>query len=168
MVGQIAVADTSVIVALHYLRLLTKLSLFYREVLIPTQVRNEFIAKDEKGNLVIALNQLIAGSLFSPCDDYDSTQVAIYLTTKLHKGESEALSQMDYRNADVLLIDERRARKIARREMRTVRGTADILAELDKMGYVNYQKSIDLLRDGIHFRISDTIAEEIYRKSMGQ
>ncbi|GEM_PF-4637512 len=46
----IAVADTTVLIALHHLEHLPKLSLFYHQVLIPAAVRAEFLSKDERKN----------------------------------------------------------------------------------------------------------------------
>jgi len=160
MPGPVAVADTSVLIALHHLGLLPKLSMFYHQVLVPSAVRTEFLLKDEEKNREAALTLLISREIFFPCDDYDTVQVNLYLLSGLDRAEAEALSQLRIRNADVILIDERRGRTIAERERVKVRGTIALLASLDKLGFVNVWESVRRLRRELGFRVTDKVVRE--------
>ncbi len=71
----IVVADTTVLIALHHLEHLPKLSLFYHQVLIPAAVRAEFLSKDERKNRETAFDLFTGTGFFSPCDDYDTVEV---------------------------------------------------------------------------------------------
>ena len=163
MLGPVAVADTSVLIALHHLGLLPKLSMFYSQVLVPSAVRTEFLLKDEEKTREVALTLLISRAFFFPCDDYDTVQVNLYLLHRLGRGEAEALSQLRIRNADVILIDERRGRTIAERERLKVRGTIALLASLDKLGFVDAWESVRRLRAELHFRVTDKVVKEALR-----
>ena len=111
MAGPVAVADTSVLIALDQLDLLHTLSLFYQTVLVPASVRSEFLKKEEKlrREARASLTMLISEPPFAVCDDYDTVQVEL-LCDIVHRGEAEAISQFSMRNADQLLVDEKRAR----------------------------------------------------------
>lgn len=156
----LAVADTSVLINLHHLEHLNSLSLFYRQVLVPSPVRTQFLKRDDSRSREIVFDVLTRHGFFSPCDDYDSVEVDLFKLDKMDEGEAEALSQLKIRQADVLLIDERIGRKIAEREMRRVSGTASILVRLSVNGFTDYWQSIDRLRSESGFRISDEVAQE--------
>ena len=157
----VAVSDTSVLINLHHLDLLQSLSLFYREILVPAPVRAEFLMphREDQKSLELALDLLTKWGLLSPCDDYDSIDVDLYRSRKLG-AEAEALSQMKVRNADVLLIDEKRGRKIAEREGRAVQGTTILLAILDRLRLVNMDEAIDRLKKEKGFRVSEKIIRD--------
>jgi len=162
----IAVSDTTVLIYLHHLDLLYALSLFYRQILVPAPVRKQFLSRDDDRSRDTALNILTTSGLFSPCDDYDSIEVDLYKSHKMDEGEAEALSQLKQRSADVLLIDEKRGRSIAQREMRMVQGTASILAKLYKQGFVDYWSAINRLRSEVDMRIGDDTAHAAFDNEM--
>jgi predicted nucleic acid-binding protein len=153
MLLPIAVADTSVLIALHHLDLLSQLSVLFHRVLIPAEVRTEFLSKDTKGLRGTALSTLISGAVFFPCDDYDTAQVQIFLLSKLDPGEAEVLSQAKNAEADVILIDEKKGRKIAALEHREVRGTIGILARMHYLGIADIWTSVERLEKEIQFRL---------------
>lgn len=164
----IAVADTSVLISLHYLNLLPSLSLLYQKILVPAAVRVEFLTSDEMQNKEVALNVLTTEGLFSPCDEYDIIQVDLLRSLKMEGAEAEALSQLMIRQAEVLLIDEKIGRKVAEREMRKVQGTVGILAELHKLGLVDFSVAISRIRKETKFRISHRIVHQVLRESLGE
>src|SRR5258706_14271575 len=110
----LAVADTSVLINLHHLGLLEHLSHLYSGILVPAPVRKEFLKLDEYGTLEVTLNLFTTKGFFAPCDDYDTNEVDLLRTLKMKGAEAEALSQLKQRNADVLLIDEKTGRSIAK------------------------------------------------------
>lgn len=165
---QIAVSDTSVLINLHHLKLLESLSLFYREVLVPAPVRDEFLDHKDKGAREIALNVFTERGFFSPCDDFDSVQVTLFKIDKMKGAEAEALSQVKLRNADILLIDEKIGRKIAKRERQTVIGTASLLAKFHKLRLVDYPTAINCLKTELGMRISDHVVLAAFKNEMKQ
>jgi len=164
----IAVTDTSVLIYLHHLGHLDSLSLFFREVLVPSPVRIEFLSLPDRSSREVALNVLTRRGLFSPCNDFDSIEVALFKQLKMHNAEAEALSQLKLRNADVLLIDERIGRKVAIREMRKVQGTLSIIVKLHKLGFIDYYSSVAKLRSEKKARFSRAIIREVYEREVGR
>ncbi|MFN0157092.1 MAG: hypothetical protein ACKVRP_03350 [Bacteroidota bacterium] len=157
----LAVADTSVLISLHHLELLTPLSLLYAQILVPSPVRLEFLRRNDQQSREFALITLTQKGLFSPCDDYDSIEVDLYKSYKMEGAEAEALSQTKMRKADVLLIDEKIGRKIAVKERRPVKGTASILAEFHRLDVANFHRSIARLRSETTFRIHQDIVDHL-------
>ncbi len=162
MAVKLAVADTSVLINLHYLGQLDSLSVFYRQVLIPGEVRVEFLKRTEnrpsRENTLLALER---EGLFSPCNDYSISDVDRFKINKLDRGEAEALSQLKMRGADISLIDEKRGRRVAKKEMQKVEGTALILARLHILGVLDIHRSIEVLRsEDPHIQVTDQIVQE--------
>jgi predicted nucleic acid-binding protein len=133
---------------------------------VPAPVRTQFLRYDDQRSREVALIELTEQGFFSPCDDYDSIEVDLLKSHKLDEGEAEAMSQLKLRNADVLLIDEKRGRLIAEKEMRKVQGTASILAKLHRLEFVDYWDAIKRLRKEISWHISDRIAQKAFNYVM--
>lgn len=162
----LAVADASVLIALHHLDLLPSLSLFYyHKVLVPAEVRRQFFVKAAEKDREAALTILTSGSIFTPCEEYDTIQVELYLLSKLDHGEAEALSQATVLNIETILIDERRGRRVAEQQRKSVRGTLGILARLDFLGIAVYFDCINKLREQLGFHVSQSLAERVYQQA---
>jgi len=162
----LAVADTSVLICFHHLQLLNALSLFYRQILVPSPVRKEFLEYDTAQTREIALNELTLKGFFQPCDNFDSIEVELFRIQKMKGAEAEALSQVKRTNADVFLVDEGIGRMVAKKEYRVVHGSVYILAKLHKLQLVRYHDSIKRLKEELKFRISESIIEEVFHKVM--
>lgn len=171
MAFPLAVADTSVLINFHYLGQLNSLSLFYRQILIPGEVRVEFLkrtrSRSSRENTLLALER---EGLFSPCDDHSIAEVDRFrIKNKLDRGEAEALSQLKVRGADILLIDEKRGRKVAQNEMQKVEGTVMILARLHVLRVLDIRSSIDMLElEDPHIRVTKDIIRRALKKAMNE
>lgn len=159
MAVPLAVADTSVLIALHHLDLLTPLRLFYDRVLVPAAVRGEFLQWEERmrpgGGA--ALTVLISEPPFEPCDDYDTIELQLLLV-ELDPGESEALAQLKRHGAGHILMDERAGRGFAERVGYTAVGTVRLIVNLHLQGFVSDpQAAVRRLRKEIKFKANDAL-----------
>jgi predicted nucleic acid-binding protein len=123
-----AVADAGPIIHLSWIGQLGLFSALFEEVLVPPAVQHEVTrAGPHVPGIEAIRTAFTAGSLHvQPVKDsvaVDELQRAI----GLDRGESEAIVLLREAGSDVLLIDERRARAYAEREILPVTGTIGIL-----------------------------------------
>lgn len=163
MLGQVAVIDTSVLIALDHVELLEHLGTHYERVLVPSRVRGEFLS--ETPDPLRAVSTLLDASPFEPCDDFDLPSLEI-LKERLDPGEAEAIAQMQPQAADCLLIDESDGRRVALEARHRVVGTARILAELHLDGRADLWACVEQLRTGIDFRVTDEIVARALAEAM--
>ena len=83
------------------------------------------------------------------------------LLADLDRGEAEVIALAQELSADLVIIDERLARRHARRLGLTLTGTLGVLLKAKQLGYVkSVAPLIDRLRqDGIH--LSDVVVAEV-------
>ncbi|TVL99179.1 MAG: DUF3368 domain-containing protein [Candidatus Brocadia sp. WS118] len=138
------VSNTGPLIALMLINRLDILRTLYREVFIPEEVRNELLQGEALG---IDLSPYRHASWIQvqairiPQD--------ILLKTILDIGEASVILLSREVNADYVLIDERKARKIARTiyQLQVV-GTARVLVEAKKSGLLdNVGIAIQRMRD---------------------
>jgi predicted nucleic acid-binding protein len=146
----IIVSDTSAITSLIQINQVHLLRRLYERVLIPVAVEKEL--RREHSELpafleVVSVNDAVLTRRFSD---------------QLDAGESEAIAIMLEGHGDLLLIDERKGRKIAQREGIRVIGLLGVLVAARQIGL------IDSLRDTIveleqvaGFRISKELKERL-------
>jgi predicted nucleic acid-binding protein len=78
----------------------------------------------------------------------------------LGRGESEAIHLAKERNANLILLDDKKARRVAEEHGLTVTGTLGILLIAHQKGFVEMPAILrDLLRCG--FRLSEKLAAQI-------
>lgn len=128
----IVISDTTPIISLlkaDHLEILEKL---YGKVLIPEAVYQELIenpAYEREAEIVKKAEFLCV----LPIENIKSVSV-LRCVTGLDLGESEALIMYDEQKADLLLIDERKGRKVAKQLNTRYIGTAGILMQAYDMG----------------------------------
>jgi len=95
-----------------------------------------------------------------------STRTDPLLMTSLDPGEAAVILLARELNADFALIDERKARKIARTVYGLkVIGSAGILVEAKRQGLIdNVGSALQIMRDN-GYRISDSIIDTALRKA---
>jgi predicted nucleic acid-binding protein len=94
-----------------------------------------------------------------PAADID---VVNLLLSDLHRGEAEAIDLALEMKADLLLIDEREGRRIARESGLTVRGILGVLLRAKKTGRIATMKtSIDKLKNQAGFFIAAELEKSI-------
>jgi len=87
---------------------------------------------------------------------------------ELDEGESEAIALADELKADVILLDEKDARRIAKQLGLKVLGTVGILIWGKRVGKINNLRQVlDILQNQAMFRISHTLYQQAL-KSVGE
>jgi predicted nucleic acid-binding protein len=138
--GATAVIDTSCLLNLLHLNLVSKIVLRYRTVYIPQYVLDEVTDKwyhpDE-------LRKLLKHYTFlRKCSVGDEDRARLLYDRKMnprapiHRGEAEAIVQASERKASDVLIDERAGTKIAQQHSLNVKSTLELLRDLKLMGVI--------------------------------
>ena len=142
------VADTSPLIALHQLGRLSLLQRILGEIYIPPAVARELSpgVPDLPSWIVVrGLAQPIASEI---------------LRASLGAGESEAMSLALEVKAELLIVDDRPARRLALNLGISVAGTAGILLRAKQLGFVPEVRPLldEIIRRG--FRLSPAIREK--------
>jgi len=142
----IAIADTSVLIAFEKIRMLDKLCKVYNDITLPKAVYNEYSGSTQNCFTLKEAPPKFASFL-------------IY-NIGLGVGESEVLS-LAYHTGIKVLIDDIKARKIAFDLGCTVSGTIGVLCKMENKGIIDsaYNEAMNLKLYGFH--ISDKILNEI-------
>jgi predicted nucleic acid-binding protein len=141
------VSNSSCLIILDKLGKLEILERLYTTITIPKAVKDEVFKGKTAPDLieVVEIRQPIASRI---------------LEKTLGDGESEAIGLSLELNADLLIIDDLAARKVAKELGIKITGVIGILLEAKKMGFIQDIK--DLLDEMIKhdFRISKTVCDE--------
>lgn len=157
----IIISDTTPIISLLKAEHLDLLEKLFHEVVIPKAVYSELISnikfQDEA--------QVIKNCPYIFVEEVtDTKSVDIFRrVTGLDAGESEAIVMADEKKADLLLMDERKGRIVAKQMGLTITGTVGILLQSFDEEFLNadeIRESISKLKEcGI--RISDSLYDLI-------
>ncbi len=151
------VSNTTPIIALSVVRCLNVLRALYTEVLIPPAVHAEIMTGGLERAGVTEL-QLATWIRMKPLQDARRADLLV----DLDRGEAEAIALTLELDADLLLVDERLARRHAQRLGLTITGTLGILLKAKERGLVaELRPLIQQLRDN-RIRLS----EDIVRKAL--
>lgn len=140
------VSNTSPLVGLFGLNLLSLLRDLYTEVWIPGEVEKEFLEKES----IIRREALKDAPWIKTVNLTDPQAVAVY--EGLDDGEAEVLVLADEYEARLVLLDEKKGRREAEKIGVTVKGTVGILFEAKKAGLIDVIKPllIRLQDNGMH------------------
>lgn len=137
----IVVADTSVICYLALIGCVDLLPRLFGRIHIPKAVRDELAAPQAPAEvrdwMATVPNWLVVETVVPQSDA---------LLSRLHAGEREALLLAKKLNADLVLLDEKAARKVAVTRGLRVTGLLGILADAASQEMVDLTSSIDRLR----------------------
>ncbi|MDR1565404.1 MAG: DUF3368 domain-containing protein [Oscillospiraceae bacterium] len=154
----IIVSDTTPIISLLKIEKLYLIQKLYDSITIPSAVYNELLAKDSFPNEIV----MIKSCDFIQVNDVKNQSAVKLLAaaTGLDKGESEAIALFEEINADLLLVDERKARFIAKNLNINTIGTLGILIESKKLGFISELRPLleKLIENNIH------ISEDLFNK----
>lgn len=153
----IIVSDTTAISNLVQIGEIDLLPKIYGEVTIPSGVYDELLVLADLG---IPIDKVLASSWLS-IRTVEATDLYRDLLTELDMGEAESIALAIELQADYLLIDEKKGRKIALEKNLQIIGTLGIIIEAKKLGHVdNIQQKMDDLRN-IGFWISEQLYQHV-------
>ena len=123
------IADSSALIALAACHCLELLDSLFTEVLVPEAVFNELVIEGK------TVAEKLSLYLRDKVRHIDHTLVIIN-TSGLGSGELEAMALYKQLNADYLLVDDKRARKVAKLNHINVIGSQGILLLAKKQGLI--------------------------------
>jgi predicted nucleic acid-binding protein len=145
---------------LHYLIKIGKIDLlriFFGEVLVPRSVREELMHI----NTPVEVRTWFASP---PAWVAVASVTLLGRPLPLGKGESEAIRLAQDQKADLILLDDKKARRIAEEHGLAVTGTLGILLAAHRRGLVRMLETIqELVRSG--FRLSEKLANQMIANS---
>ena len=155
----IVVSDTSVITNLIQLGQVDLLPRIFQKLIIPDRVYEELINIPSQA---IQLKDLSWIEIQAISDPLLTTE----LSKELDRGEAEAISLAVSLKADVLLMDEKKGRSVARKFGIPVTGLLGILLEAKELGLLTEIKPLlEMLRVEIGFRIAPDLYALILDKA---
>ena len=153
----IVVSDTSPILSLALIGRLDLLREIYGSIVIPEAVRQELMVTDHSGTQEVAQADWIITRPIDP------DVVLKLLQREVDRGEAEAIGLALQSNADVLLVDERKARHLAAYLELGVVGLLDVLQEAKQRQLITSVKPIlDELITRARFRLS----HKLYQRTL--
>ncbi len=142
----IIVSDTSAITSLLQIGRLDILESLFESVVVPTSVETELLRAHE------------ALPLFIRVVKPPNTELVHELMRRLDAGESEAIALMVSGHGDMLLIDERRGREIAKNYGVRFTGLLGVLAEARRRHMIDsFTKTVDDIERVSGFRVSKAL-----------
>jgi predicted nucleic acid-binding protein len=153
----IIVSDTSPINYLVLIREIELLPKLFGEVVIPQAVLDEL---KQEGTPEAVKNWIASNPQWLEIQNAK----AIDQTITLGAGEREAISLAVELNADLVLIDDRKARKAAIERGLNVAGTINILESASKRGLVILAEAFKKLEQ-TNFRIAPSLLAEILKRN---
>ncbi|HFB99287.1 MAG TPA: DUF3368 domain-containing protein [Phaeodactylibacter sp.] len=158
----IVISDTSVICNLFLVEHLGLIPQLFKKVLIPPKVYEELLEL-EKFDFDITP---IINADFIEIRNVTNEPLVQELLLKLDKGEAEAIALAIETNADILLIDEKKGRIIAKNLGLEITGILGILLQSKKSGLVSEIKPVlDSLINTANFFISKNLYNLILEKA---
>ena len=151
--ASIAVSDTSPLIALKHAGLLEKLSRLFQRIVVPLSVMRELSVKEKR-----YFQSLGFLSVEEPRDE----KLATVLKTIVDEGEAEAIA-LALEKGSLLVIDDLKGRKLARRLGLRIIGTLGLLKTLKLKGLIREARSvIERLREE-GFYISNNLVDRLLR-----
>jgi predicted nucleic acid-binding protein len=163
----IVVSDTSPILSLALIGRLDLLRDLYGSIVIPEAVRQELMVTNHSGTQEVAQADWISThpTRTAPRSgaSVDPDAVLKLLQREVDRGEAEAIGLALQLKADVLLIDERKARKLAQYLELNVVGLLDVLHEAKQRQLIPTIKPVlDDLLTRARFRLS----HKLYQRTL--
>jgi len=155
---RLVVVNTTPIIALCLIDQFDLLQKLYDRVMIPSAVQAEVSAGGIAG---VGVRELREASWVDVVSLQDPSRAE--LITDLERGEAEVIALTQEHNADLVVIDERLARRHARRLGMRLTGTLGVLLRAKQAGMIDAVKPlIDQLRAG-GIRLGDDVVAEALR-----
>lgn len=157
----IVVSDTSPIRALNHLEILAVLERLYGRVYLPQEVADE-LRKSTRRFAAFDPGAFAFLTVLSPLDQAKVSD----LEKRLDRGEAAALVLAIEQKADLVLIDERSGRQVARELGLSVIGALGILVQAKDHGLVSdVRLLIDRLQKELDFYLSPVLVKEVLKRA---
>jgi hypothetical protein len=154
------VSNASPLINISAIRKLDILRKLYKQILIPTAVWDEIVIKG-KGQ---PGSEAVKKANWIKKEPVQNVTLVETLELTLDRGEAEAIALAKEKNAELLLIDEQLARKVADHLSLNYIGLIGVLREAKSKGLIKGIKShMDLLRTVAGFWISEDVYREILK-----
>ncbi|MBC6481846.1 MAG: DUF3368 domain-containing protein [Hormoscilla sp. GM7CHS1pb] len=157
----IVVSNTSPIISMAAIGQLNLLQQLYNQIIIPTAVYDE-IANAGKTDVGAAAVQTLSWIKTQRVTDYSPIGS---FPKRLNAGENEAIALAIELNADLLLIDEKLGRKVARSSGLKLTGVLGILMAAKRRGLIPVVK---LLMDDLIAQVGFRVNTELYAEILQQ
>lgn len=157
------IPDSSVLISLASIGKLDLIPELFStaKVIIPEAVHQEVV---EEGKGRQGAEEVRVADWISSREVSEQRQIKL-LKAHLDSGEAEVIALADKLNADLLLLDEKEAREVARELGLRVLGTVGILIKAKKESIIDsLQKELDHLKNDANFRIS----QALYQKALAE
>lgn len=130
----IVISDATPIISLIKIECLDILEELYKNIIIPKAVYDELICNINYRHEI----DIIKSCAFFQIENVEENLSVLLLQRqlKLDRGESEAIVLANNISADLIIIDERKARRIAKNVGLKVTGTLGILVEAKQQGLI--------------------------------
>ncbi len=136
--ASIAVSNTSTLIALKHTGVLEKLSLLFQKITVPPSVMQELSIKEK---------EYFQGLSFLSVEKPRDRRLVLMLKTIVDEGEAEAITLALEKNS-LLIIDDLKGRKVARRLGLKIIGTLGVLKAMKLKGIIREVKPfIERLRE---------------------
>lgn len=149
----IVVADSSPLIAFSRIDKIKLLQELFGEILIPDAVYDELTTGGHEFNHKWIKRKRVT-----------DTNLVKILSSKLDRGESEAIALAMELGAEILIMDEKPGRRIAQHAGLNVTGTAAILVRLARSGKIDIKKELDNLIKN-DFRLSNGLYQRCIEQS---
>lgn len=140
--GELVVADTSPLLNVALIGRLDLLREQFDGVTAPEQVWDELAAGDDGLDDLRALRD----EGFLELVPVEESSLFVELRRELDRGEAAALAYAIDADADLVLLDERDARRVARRHDRSVTGVIGVLLRAAERDRIDLRDALDRLR----------------------
>lgn len=156
--ARVVVVNTTPLIALSLVGQLDLLRLLYQEVLIPPEVRDEVMRGGAHG---IGVTELEHADWLRVVELRDPGRAD--MLSDLDRGEAEVIALALEVRAEAVIIDERLARRHAKRMGLPLSGTLGVLLRAKRKGLIGeIRPFVEQIRRG-GVRLSDAVVEEALR-----
>ena len=157
--NSLVVSDTSPLLNLALIDRLDLLKSQFDSITIPSQVWDELTGGDSGLNSLRELRE----EGFLSIVEVERSSLFIEIFRELDLGETAAICYAIQQDAELLLLDEKEGRRVARRHDLEVTGVLGILLKGTKAGNVEMKQELDALREAGFW-----ISEDLYSKVLSE
>lgn len=159
MKGKIVIVDASTLIGLLRIKQLSLLEKLFGKIIIPKGVYDEVVVEQKEGS------NIFKESTYFIIKDVEDRVSRDFLMSSFGKGEAEVLTLAKENNADLILLDEKKARKTARRAGFKVMGILGILVMSKNNGFIPSVKPFIEELNRQRFRLSEKVIKKTLKEA---